>query len=104
MVDGTSMRCDGTTNADVHLGSKQIAHSFYVVPDIDKGILGMDALSHLDVKIDTRSGQLSVDGRNIRGSAWENAERKSLPVKMVKYGKVYAVRSDVIAPNQERVV
>ena len=66
----------------------------------------MDALLHLDVKIDTRSGQLSLDldGRNVPGSAWENAERKSIPVKMVKYGKVYAVRSDVIAPNQEHVL
>ena len=34
MVDGTSIRCDGTANANVRLGQKQITRSFYVVPDI----------------------------------------------------------------------
>ena len=85
MVDGTSIRCNETTTAEVSLRLKRSTHSFYVVPNIDKGILGMDALSHLDVTIDTQSGQLSLDGRNVPGSACEVAERKSLPVKMIKY-------------------
>ena len=56
MVDGTSIRCDGATTAEVSLGLKRITHSFYVVANIDKGKLGMDDLSLLDVTIDTRSG------------------------------------------------
>ena len=104
MVDGTSIRCDGTANANVRLGQKQITHSFYVVPDIGKGILGMDALSHLDVKIDTGSGQLTIDGHEVPGSAWESAERKSLPISLVKYSKIHAIRSGIIPPNQECVL
>ena len=69
MVDGKSIHCDGTTTAEVSLGLKRITHLFYVVPNIDKGILGMDAVWHLDVTIDTRSGRLSVDGHEVPGSA-----------------------------------
>ena len=101
MVDGTSIRCDGTANANVRLGQKQITHSLYVVPDIGKGVLGMDALSHLDVKIDTRSGQLTIEGHEVPGSAWGSAERKSLSISLVKYRKIHAIRSEIIPPNQE---
>ena len=100
MVDGSSIRCDGTTTAEVSLKLKRITSLFYIVPNLDKGILGRDALSHLDVSIDTRYGRISVDGREESGSAWQLAQRKSLPVKMIKYGKVYKGRNDVKEPNQ----
>ena len=48
---------------------KRITQLFHVVPNIDKGILAIDALSHLDVTIDTQSGRLSVDGREVHDSA-----------------------------------
>ena len=58
MVDGSSIRCEGTVTCRIRLGPRDISAQFYVVPGITEGILRLDALSHLDLQIDTRTRRL----------------------------------------------
>lgn len=102
MVDGTSIRCEGTTTIDVEVGPSQTWGTFYVVPDIHQGILGMDVLSRLDVRIDPGKRTLLIDGLEVPRSAWKKTKCKNKgQTKVVKFGRVYASSSKAIAPGEE---
>ena len=70
MLDGSSIRCEGTVTCRIRLGPRDISAQFYVVPGITEGILELDTLSHLDLQIDTRTRRLLIDGHAIPECEW----------------------------------
>ena len=51
MVDGSSIRCEGTVTCRIHLELRDTSAQFYIVPCITEGILGLDTLPHLDLQL-----------------------------------------------------
>ena len=77
MVDGSSIRCEGTVTCRIRLGPRDILAQFYIVPGITEGILGLDTLSHLDLQIDTRTRRLLIDGHAIPECEWLRPPERS---------------------------
>ena len=105
MVDGSSIRSEGTVTCRIRLGPRDISAQFYIVLGITEGILGLDTLSHLDLQIDTRTRRLLIDGHAIPECEWlRPPERSRLQIQLVRFGKVYATTDEYIAPGQEYTV
>ena len=106
MVDGTSIRCEGTVTTSLQLGPREVTAQFYVVPGISDGILGMDILAKLDLQIDTGSRRLFIDNQEISQYEWIPSQHNcdSAEVRLVRYGRVYAVTDATIPPNAEYTV
>ena len=105
MVDGSSIRCEGTVTCRIRFGPRDISAQFYIVPGITEGILGLDTLSHLDLQIDTRTRRLLIDGHAIPECEWlRPPERSRSQIQLVRFGKVYATTDEYIAPGQEYTV
>ena len=61
MVDGSSSCCEGTASTDLDVGPSRTPSTLYVVPNIQRGILGMDILSTLNLQlIPVPKGSLST--------------------------------------------
>eukprot|EP00118_Oscarella_pearsei_P022187 m.253195 g.253195 ORF g.253195 m.253195 type:complete len:502 (+) comp40368_c2_seq9:3206-4711(+) len=102
MVDGSELRCEGTSTANLRIGSKSFQHSFYVVRDMPYGIFGTDILAHLEVKIDVANKKLIIDGSEIL--VFEPAPQKGSSCSLVGFGQVYSVTEVVVMPGQESVI
>ena len=105
IVDGSSIRFEGTVSCRIRLGPRDILTQFYIVPSITEGILRLDTLSHLDLKINTRTRRLHINGHAIPECEWLRLpERSRSQIQLVRFGKVYATTDEYIAPGQEYTV
>ena len=105
MVDRSSIRSEGTVSCRIRSGPRDVSAQFYIVPGITESILRLDTLSHLDLKIDTRTRRLHIDGHVIPECEWFRfPERSRSQFQLVRFGKVYATTDEYIAPGQEYTV
>ncbi len=80
MVDGTTLQCEGTVVTSFQLRSQKIYSSFYVVKEIDCGVLGTDILSTLEVQIDDANRKLFLKEKKRQHSNQSNQNQQGLEV------------------------